>query len=59
MEKTLCDDCSRPKEATKKVGNRYFCSHCAVRVLQQDSSGDGWHMGSQWKGHGSMPQSKL
>jgi predicted amidophosphoribosyltransferase len=55
MEKTLCDDCS--KEATQTVKNRQFCSHCAMRVLQQDDACIGYGMGGEWSGGCAMSQS--
>ena len=52
MEKTLCDDCS--KEAEEKVGGRYFCWNCAVRVLQQVPSGQQQRVGVQRKQTGAL-----
>ena len=52
MGKTLCDDCS--KEAKVKIKDRYFCSSCGLRILQQDASGPKRWMDGEWKRNDPM-----
>lgn len=47
MEKNLCDVCS--KEAKVEIKDRYFCSHCGMRVLQQDAPSPKRWVDGQWR----------
>ena len=49
MEKNLCDDCS--KEAKVKIKDRYFCSQCGLRILQEEASRPKRWVDGQWKRH--------